>query len=65
MAFYSSERLKREYGVDQEAVRAYFPLDHVVQTTMDIYQELLGLVFHEVQHFDTWHPEVGHARRPR
>ena len=26
-------------------VRAYFPLDHVVSTTMEIYQELLGLVF--------------------
>ena len=30
--------LKRDYGVDTEAVRAYFPLDHVVATTMLIYQ---------------------------
>ena len=58
VGFYSNERLKREHGVDQEAVRAYFPLDHVVETTMAIYQELLGLVFHEVYQFDTWHPQV-------
>lgn len=61
VAFYSSERLKREYGVDQEAVRAYFPLDHVVETTMAIYQELLGLVFHQVDQFDTWHPKARHT----
>lgn len=65
VAFYSSERLKREYGVDQEAVRAYFPLDHVVETTMAIYQELLGLVFHQVDQFDTWHPKARYTRTPR
>ena len=54
-SFYSALQLKREFGVDHEAVRAYFPLDHVVETTMQIYQELLGLVFEEILHFDTWH----------
>jgi len=57
-SFYSALLLKRNYGVDNEAVRAYFPLDHVVETTMKIYQELLGFKFDEISDFDTWHPSV-------
>jgi Zn-dependent oligopeptidase len=56
-AFYSNLRLK-SHGVDTEAIRQYFPLSHVVGVTMDIYQELLGLIFTEIMEFDTWHPDV-------
>ena len=58
VSFYSAKLLKESFGVDHEAVRAYFPLDHVVATTLEIYQELLGLEFIEIEKFDTWHPEV-------
>jgi thimet oligopeptidase len=58
VSFYSAKLLKEQYGVDHEAVRAYFPLDHVVATTLEIYQELLGLEFVEIDKFDTWHPAV-------
>ena len=37
-SFYKNLILKQEHGVDSEAVRQYFPLDHVVSTTMEIYQ---------------------------
>jgi Zn-dependent oligopeptidase len=59
-AFYHDRILRRDFGVDTEAVRAYFPLDHVVATTMDIYQELLGLSFTEVPSgaFSRWHEDV-------
>ena len=59
-AFYHDRVLKTEYGVDTEAVRAYFPLDHVVSTTLAIYQELLGLHFTEVPAgaFSRWHEDV-------
>ena len=58
--FYANMILKREYGVDKEAVRQYFPLDHVVATTLDIYQELLGLSFTELPAgaFSRWHEDV-------
>ena len=49
VSFYSAKLLKESYGVDHEAVRAYFPLDHVVATTLEIYQELLGLEFIEIE----------------
>eukprot|EP00038_Savillea_parva_P009892 m.186522 g.186522 ORF g.186522 m.186522 type:complete len:661 (+) comp16791_c0_seq1:44-2026(+) len=58
VSFYSAMRLKKDHGVDHEAARAYFPLDHVVETTMQIYQELLSLKFTEIKSFDKWHDEV-------
>eukprot|EP00929_Paragymnodinium_shiwhaense_P111754 TRINITY_DN80040_c0_g1_i1.p1 TRINITY_DN80040_c0_g1~~TRINITY_DN80040_c0_g1_i1.p1 ORF type:complete len:716 (-),score=180.36 TRINITY_DN80040_c0_g1_i1:75-2222(-) len=57
-SFYNSLLLKREYGVDHEAIRKYFPLQAVVEGTLGIYQELLNLKFVEIHNFDTWHPEV-------
>mmetsp|Transcript_5301 Transcript_5301/g.12710 ORF Transcript_5301/g.12710 Transcript_5301/m.12710 type:complete len:523 (+) Transcript_5301:1-1569(+) len=59
-SFYSNYILKRDYGVDTEVVREFFPLDHVVETTLQIYQELLGLVFVELPSgsFSRWHKDV-------
>ena len=59
-AFYNNRLLKTEYGVDAEAIKEYFPLDHVVETTLSVYQELLGLTFTELSRgtFWSWHPEV-------
>ena len=58
--FYHNHILKRDYGVDTEAVRAYFPLNHVVATTLDVYQELLQLKFTEIPAgaFSRWHEDV-------
>eukprot|EP01006_Ploeotia_vitrea_P050035 TRINITY_DN67403_c3_g7_i1.p1 TRINITY_DN67403_c3_g7~~TRINITY_DN67403_c3_g7_i1.p1 ORF type:complete len:662 (-),score=90.79 TRINITY_DN67403_c3_g7_i1:174-2159(-) len=58
MGFYSNLLLKKEYGVDDEVVKEYFPLDVVVKETMLIYQEVLSLKFTEIKEFDSWHPEV-------
>ena len=59
-SFYHNRILKQKYGADTEAVRQYFPLAHVVATTLQLYQELLGLVFTEVPKgaFQTWHEDV-------
>ena len=56
--FYHQELLKQEYGVDNELVRQYFPLDHVITVTLETYQNLLGLTFTEINEFDAWHDEV-------
>lgn len=58
--FYNDLLLKTKYGVDAEKIREYFPLDHVVETTLNIYQELLGLTFTELSKgtFWSWHKEV-------
>ena len=59
-AFYGNRLLKTKYGVDSEAIKEYFPLDHVVETTLDIYQELLGLEFEELGQgsYWSWNKEV-------
>lgn len=57
-SFYHSLLLKREYGVNHEEIRKYFPLPVVVDGTLEIYQELLGLKFTEIKEFDSWHPEL-------
>jgi thimet oligopeptidase len=58
LAFYNNKLLKTKYGVDAEAIRHYFPLGHVVETTLEIYQELLGLTFCELPPgtFWSWFP---------
>lgn len=58
VAFYNSLLLKREYGVDHEAIKRYFPCPVVVEGTLAIYQELLGLKFTEISNFDSWHKDV-------
>lgn len=58
--FFGNLLLKTRYGVDSEAIKEYFPLNHVVETTLAIYQELLGLTFEEVPKgaYWSWHTEV-------
>ena len=56
--FYHNLLMKQEYGVDEEAIREYFPLHVVVRETLEIYQELLTLRFEEINEFDRWHSDV-------
>jgi thimet oligopeptidase len=59
-SFYTNLLLKTKYGVDSESIKEYFPLDHVVETTLSIYQELLGLTFTELPKgtYWSWHTDV-------
>mmetsp|Transcript_21450 Transcript_21450/g.27915 ORF Transcript_21450/g.27915 Transcript_21450/m.27915 type:complete len:756 (+) Transcript_21450:22-2289(+) len=60
IAYYHSIILKNDYGVDNELIREYFPINHVIETTMEIYQTLLSLTFTEIPYgqFESWHDEV-------
>jgi thimet oligopeptidase len=56
---YYTEQLRRaRYALDAEEVRQYFPVEHVVRSVMDVYQEVLGLAFTEVTPADVWAPGV-------
>jgi Zn-dependent oligopeptidase len=58
-AAYYTEKLRRsQYALDAEAVRQYFPVDHVVRSVLDIYQELFGITFTDVAKPDVWAPGV-------
>ncbi|MFA6030544.1 MAG: M3 family metallopeptidase [Elusimicrobiota bacterium] len=56
-AYYGQKLQKALYDFDPEEVRQYFPVDRVVAGTLDVYQELLGLKFREVQAAN-WHEDV-------
>lgn len=49
---------EQSYSVDEEAIKEYFPTDHVIDVTLDIYQELLGLKFTKLQDAQVWHPDA-------
>jgi thimet oligopeptidase len=58
MGFFTNIVQQKDYQVDHEALKPYFPLDHVTKELLAIYQELLGLRFSEVADAQAWHPEV-------
>lgn len=44
-------------GVDDQKIKEYLPADHIVEKTLGIYQELLGLNFTK-EECSTWHKDV-------
>ncbi|MEX2624820.1 MAG: M3 family metallopeptidase [Acidimicrobiia bacterium] len=55
--FYETQLRKRDYGVDNVAVAAYFPLQQVVDGMLALTGEVFGLVYKPVN-AATWHPDV-------
>jgi len=49
---------KKEYKVNENEIKLYFPVDVVVKGLLDVYQELLGLKFIKVENPSVWHPDV-------
>eukprot|EP01083_Nonionella_stella_P135857 413259_1 len=60
--YYCTMREEKEYCVDKEALREYFPLKIVIDGALNIYQTLLGLIFLPISEsesqFKFWHSEV-------
>lgn len=60
-AFYHRLLMERDYAIDSQLVRQYFPLDHVNTQMLAIYEELLGLKFKRITDIPahlTWHPDT-------
>ena len=49
--------MKKEKGVDEKELQNYFPIDHIVATTMEIYETLLGLKIDDAD-CQVWHESV-------
>jgi Zn-dependent oligopeptidase len=58
VSYYSEKLRQTRYAVNTNEVRKYFPVEHVVRSVLDIYQELFGLALHEVTPPDVWAPGV-------
>lgn len=58
VTFYKNQILKKQYQVNKEELRAYFPMETCLKGMFEIYQELLDLEFRKVQNPSVWHEEV-------
>jgi len=58
LAYYEYQLKKRDYSLDNEKIREYFPSDHVVKGTFAVYAKLLGVNFVQVPNAKVWGPEV-------
>ena len=52
--YYQNEIAKREFSVDAEALRAYFPLDRTLEGMFDVYETIFGLEFTEITPPQKW-----------
>ena len=56
-AYYHTQQMKDEYGVDPQEVASYFSLDDALAGLFDITQEVFGLTYEQVD-ADVWHDDV-------
>jgi peptidyl-dipeptidase Dcp len=57
-AYYSEKVRRQKYDVDEDAVRPYFPLDHVRDGAFGVATKLYGVTFTPLPKVPTYHPEV-------
>ena len=55
--FYENQLAKTKYSVDQNEIKQYFPVQHVIDSVFAIYQEMLGVKFARAD-VPVWQPDV-------
>jgi len=58
LAYLSEQQRKRQFALDNEAIRKYFPFDTVVSGMLGIFGPLFGVRFEVVQGAPVWAPGV-------
>ncbi|GBF99417.1 thimet oligopeptidase [Raphidocelis subcapitata] len=60
VSYYSNQVAKRDFNVDKQKLKEYFPLEHVMPEMLSFYQGLLGLRFEADEQLtkDAWAPGV-------
>lgn len=49
IAFFSRVAKEAQHSLNDSFIQEHFPLDHVVTAVLDIYRDLFGLKFQELQ----------------
>ena len=57
-SYYATQLRKRDFGIDQNEVARYFPLEQVVDGMFEITGEVFGLEYSRVADAQAWHPDV-------
>ena len=57
-SYLTEELMTNKYGVDEEEVRQYFPIENVKDGLFSITQKLFGLSYQKVEEPSVWHPDV-------
>lgn len=57
-AFYSEQLKNKKFDLDDERLKPYFKLEHVVEGVFVVANRLFGLVFQKNTEYDVYHPEV-------
>lgn len=65
MALFRSTKHETHFGVDQEEIRPFFPLVHVMTEIMKIYAELLGVSFTRVRIFSRRPWALDHQKKKK
>jgi len=55
--YYDRKFIEETLNLDDSLVKEYFPVSVVVPAILQIYQDLLGVKFVEIE-TSTWHPDV-------
>lgn len=58
ISYYKNLILKNQYQVNNEELRAYFPIEQCLKGMFDMYQKLLGFEFRKVSNPSVWDKEV-------
>ncbi|MDN5864925.1 MAG: M3 family metallopeptidase [Gammaproteobacteria bacterium] len=61
IGYYSEKLRKARYGLDRERLRRYFPLEHVLAGLRNLFRELYGLRFRDVEDAPVWHSTDVHV----
>ena len=58
VAYYLNQIKKRDFAIDNEQIREFFPAQTVLGGMFKVYETLLGIEIKEVADADVWAPEV-------
>jgi peptidyl-dipeptidase Dcp len=57
-AYYSEKLKQKRFQLDDEILKPYFNLEHVIKGVFKVSYKLYGLLFHEIKDIDVYHPDV-------
>jgi thimet oligopeptidase len=58
ISYYSNQLKKRDYSLDKEKIREYFPADVVIAGMFQVYSKMLGVRYEQIKDAKTWAENV-------